>query len=128
MIGRELHLSRQVEEDIVMLQGCEARLEPVDIVLQVLHAVQHRAIRSYIQLGHDIRDGNEVREGDVTGVGDAFVGRIQIDDMDAAFQGREELGQCVPAYLVHAIAVRRLSRTGRSDLGVVSAYTTRTIS
>lgn len=46
MIGRELHLPRQVEEDIVMLQGCEARLEPVDIVLQVLHAVQHRAIRS----------------------------------------------------------------------------------
>ena len=91
MVRRELDLPRQVKHHIVALERLEPRLEPVEVVLEVLEAVQHRAVRAEIQLLHHVAHTDQLRERDRIRIRHMVVRGVQVDDVHGTLNRREEL-------------------------------------
>ena len=74
-------ITRDVEQNIgVFPKFVEARLEPVKICFQILHAVQHSPIRTKTMRIHRIMKSDETRDIYCTRIWDVLVGRVEVDD------------------------------------------------
>ena len=93
MIRTELNLARQVKDDVIDPQLEQFNLEPIQVGFQVLQAVQHAAVRSQLEFGHDFVERDQVRDGDVRFVRRVRACWIQVDDGNGSRESGEELLQ-----------------------------------
>lgn len=104
MICPQLDLPRRIDNHItrpavlfLLDQPAHFIFQPIEIRLEVLHRIQHRPVRPEGMLCHNLGQGNEVGDVDRAGIGRLGDGRVEVDDVNGAVEGGEEL--------VHAVAV-----------------------
>lgn len=85
------HLSSDVKDEVASFKRLEPLLEPVEVCLKVLHAVEHCSVRAEVELLHRSLHRHERRNGQGAGVREQVVGRVEIDDVDGSSERREEL-------------------------------------
>ena len=92
MIGAELGLTRQVEHDVgVLAERVDRILEPVEVLLEVLDAVEQRAVGAEAERLHDLLQADERGDRGRAGVGRLGRRWIEVDDRDGPLEGGEEL-------------------------------------
>lgn len=108
MIRAELNLTREIEDDICVLsQRFQLLIQPIEVLVEILHTVQHPPIRAETVCVHDILEGDQGRDVDRTRVWDIVVRWVKVYDGYRSVKRGEEL--------VFAIAVGRFSTTWRTD-------------
>ena len=87
-------------------------LQPVQVLHEVLHAVDQPPVRSVLQLGHDVVEGDEVADVQGHVVVEDLRGGVQVDDLERALLRRAvrlQLG-AVRGLIVGERAERRAER------------------
>lgn len=95
------HLAGHVKDDVVAFEFAKAVDEPVDVLLKILHDVEHRAIGTKPLLAHDILERDQVGNVECARVRERVIGWIEIDDLNRTSPGCQEL---VEAGTVSALA------------------------
>eukprot|EP00315_Gephyrocapsa_oceanica_P039668 CAMPEP_0185474374 /NCGR_PEP_ID=MMETSP1366-20130426/1989_1 /TAXON_ID=38817 /ORGANISM="Gephyrocapsa oceanica, Strain RCC1303" /LENGTH=316 /DNA_ID=CAMNT_0028081265 /DNA_START=138 /DNA_END=1085 /DNA_ORIENTATION=- len=104
----ELDLARAVKQDVLVpAEVVEFRLEPVNVVDEVLHRVDEPAVRAQPQLAHHVLERHEVADVGRDRVPKVLRRWVEVDDVDAP-----PLRLAVRA---HEVAVCRLAGAGRAD-------------
>ena len=108
MIRAELDLAGEIEYDICVLsQRFQLLIQPVKVLVEILHAVQHSPVRAEVVCVHDILEGDQRHDVDRARVGNVVVGWVKVYDGYWPVERGEEL--------VFAIAVGRFSTARRTD-------------
>lgn len=107
MVRAELHLARAVEEEVMAAEGVKLGTQPVQIGLQVLHAVQQAAVGPQPQRVHHVAQTHQLAHVHGALVRQTLVGRVQVHYRHAPAHRAQELA--------HAQAVCGLPRTRRAD-------------
>jgi hypothetical protein len=108
VVRAELDLSREIEHDIsVLSQRFQLLVQPVKVLVKVLHAVQHAPVRTEPVRVHDILEGDQGRDVDRARVWDVVVCRVKVHDGYRSVERSEEL--------VFAVAVGRFPTAWRTD-------------
>lgn len=103
---KQLDLTGTVEEDIIVAEGLEAVLQPVDVGVEFFERVEDAAVgtEARVVVGHDGLERHEVAHVHGRPVRRVFVGRVEVHDRAFPADRTHEL--------LHAIAVRRFARAG----------------
>lgn len=106
MMRKQLDLTGTVEEDIIVAEGLEAVLQPVDVGVEFFERVEDAAVgtEARVVVGHDGLERHEVAHVHGRPVRRVFVGRVEVHDRAFPADRTHEL--------LHAIAVRRFARAG----------------
>ena len=107
VVRAELHLARAVEEEVVVAQGVELGTQPVQVGLQVLHAVEQAAVGAQLQRVHHVAQTHQLAHVHGALVRQPLVGWVQVHHRHAPAQRAQELA--------HAQTVCGLPRARRTD-------------
>lgn len=81
MVCAELYLTREIENDIsIFSQRFQLFVQPVKVLIKVLHAVQHPPVGTETVRVHDILEGDQGRDVDRTRVWDVVVRWVKVYD------------------------------------------------
>ena len=90
VVRAQLDLAREVEQQVdIVPELLQPVLQPVVVGLEILHAVQHTAVRPKTVFVHDIVKRYEGSDVDCAGVWNGFVRGIEVDYCDGTVQGGE---------------------------------------
>jgi len=79
VVREQLNLPRAVEQHVLPgALGRDLLLEPVEVLLEILHAIYESAIRAQPELLHGVFQGNQLHHVDRAIVGQHVVPRVQI--------------------------------------------------
>ena len=78
-MGEKLDLTRKVDENVLAcaLLG-QLLLQPIEVLFDVLHAVDEPAIRAEVKLVHGVLEADELHDVDRALVGQKVVSRVQV--------------------------------------------------
>lgn len=103
---KQLDLAGTVKQDIIVAEGLEAVLQPVDVGVEFFERVEHAAVGAEprVVVGHDGLERHEVAHIHGGAVRRVFVGRVEVHDRAFPSDRAHEL--------LHAIAVGRFAGAG----------------
>jgi len=108
VVRAELDLTREIENDIsVLSQHFQPLIQPVEVLIEILHTVQHPPVRAKAVCIHDISEGDQGRDVDRARVWDVVVRWVKVYDGYRPVERGEKL--------VFAITVGGFSTTRRTD-------------
>ena len=108
MVRAELDLTGEIKDNICILsQGFKLLIQPVEVLVEILHAVQHPPIRAEAVRVHDIFEGDQGRDVDRGRVQDVVVRRVEVHNGYRSIERSEKL--------VFAVAVGRFPTAWRAN-------------
>lgn len=76
VIVESTDLARTVYDEVVSVQSVDLFGEPVTVLLQVLHAVDERTVRTQTEVSHSVVDSDQFRDVHRSRVARQLVGRV----------------------------------------------------
>ena len=92
VVRAEFYLAREIEHNIsVLSQRFQLLIQPVKVLVKVLHAVQQPPVRAETVRIHDVLEGDQGRDVDRARVWDVVIRRVKVHDGYRSIECGEEL-------------------------------------